>query len=93
LPTKHAWTLDDTSRVPDADRVIDIDQGSSATHPWIFDSGSAKALAKSMIRLWKSWPACVPDIEHLQSSILKAYPISDSAEALADKIRILSSSD
>ena len=63
------------------------------THPWIFDSGSAKALAKSMIRLWKSWPACVPDIEHLQSSILKAYPISDSAEALADKIRILSSSD
>ena len=61
--------------------------------PWIFPSRSTKDLAEALISLWKSWPACVPDVEHLQSSILKAYPISDSAEALADKIRLLSSLD
>jgi glycosyltransferase involved in cell wall biosynthesis len=56
------------------------------TAPWIFPPESPHKIAASIIQLWKSWQDHVPDMTAIQKYIMDTYPISNSAEALAEKI-------
>lgn len=54
--------------------------------PWIFPVESPDILADHMIQIWKNWLNVRPDMRMLQNSILDTYPVSASANALAEKI-------